>query len=111
MSEINFNTEIENAVVSIQLDGEEQTTVPSGEEWKVTLSMGKESTDGDWFSYVRINGRNAMSIAGTDGEDWQSHGSSSFSTILVDGDTIRCDTESIGNNDVGCAITGFKIGQ
>lgn len=108
---ITFGTQIDNEPVSIQLSGETQTTVPSGEVWRVTISLGKENTDSDWMNYCTINGRNACSIAGRDGGDWQNHGSSSFSTVVVGGDTIRCDTEAIGNGDVGLNISGFKVGQ
>jgi hypothetical protein len=108
---IEFGTQIDNEPVSIQLSGENQTTVPSGEVWRVSLSMGKRNTDSSWLSYIRINGRNAVSFAGADFADYQSHGSTSFSTVLVGGDTIRLETEAIGNNDLGCHISGFKNGQ
>jgi hypothetical protein len=111
MSTVDFGAEIDNEVVSIQLQGSDQTTVPSGEEWKVNMSMGKRDGDTSWISTIRINGRNACSLAGEDDFRYITHGSSSFSTILVEGDTVRLDRESISSNDVGVAISGFKIGQ
>jgi hypothetical protein len=101
---------IENEPISIQLRGNDQTTVPSGEVWKVSVTLGKQDTDSDWLADFRVNGVTACSFAGTDRMDYQSNGSTSFETVLKENDTLRMEDDAISNNDIGCHISGFKVG-
>lgn len=105
-----FITTIENEPISIQLQANDQTTVPSGEVWKISVTIGKRDGDTDWLADFRINGKSVCSISGTSGGDYQNHGSSSFETVVKDGDTMRMEEDAVSSNDVGCHISGFKVG-
>jgi len=91
------NATIDNAPVSIQLQGQ-STTVPSNETWKVNIGVhgGRDS------SRLNINGVGATnsSSAASDPHPPQ------FEMVLKGGDTI---TEETNNSDSMVSIQGFVV--
>ena len=112
------NTTIENQALSIQLNSSESVTVPTGEDWKVTINgraaVAASSNDGNESvrRYCRINGvvaasSESESYAWEDGND-KANSSASVSTtfpinvVLVEGDVIESD-------NTGLQIGGFVV--
>lgn len=83
---------IDNSPVSITLGDNEQTTVPTGEVWKATITVDGES-------WLMINGTR-LSVDVTNGAD---DAMTTTETVVTGGDTIRNDS---GN---GVHIGGFVV--
>jgi len=88
------NATVDNEAISITLAGGESTTVPSGEVWKVTISVGT-----NFVQTLRINGKD------------NSYGDSASGNaviegiVLTGGDTLMSD----GNSDGATHIGGFVV--
>ena len=114
------NTTIENQALSIQLNGSESVTVPTGEVWKVTINGRAAVVASDLYDnqsvrrYCSING---VRVASSESESqaWidpnnntSDNSSASASTtfpinaVLVEGDVISAD-------NTGLQIGGFVV--
>ena len=111
------NTTIENQALSIQLNGSESVTVPTGEVWKVTInaraavSASDGGVDQNVRRYCRINGvvaASSESEARASETTNYANASESASTtfpikaVLVEGDVIAAD-------NTGLQIGGFVV--
>lgn len=85
---------VDNPAVSIALGGGESTSVPSGEVWRVTISISNQAEVE--INSVHVNPGNSGS-----GEV----NTNSFETTLTGGDTIT----EIGNSGMGLHIGGFVV--
>lgn len=85
---------IDNTPVSISLSGDESTTVPTGETWKVTLTCGSNTE-------LHINGGRITGSNAGNGEP----NVDEFETVLTGGDSI---TNGL-TGTVMCHIGGFKV--
>ena len=101
---------ITNTPVSEQLDGSnDPLNVPSGEVWRVNVSIGTRERDGSKMVCLRLNGTPFMSIGCVDDGDYQSNGTTTCDMVLVGGDTLDWSFGSADNNDGGAHIGGWKV--
>jgi len=91
------NATVDNAPVSIQLNGT-STTVPSNETWVVNIGVhGGSSQTG-----FRING---VGITKSSGSETDPH-PPQFKMVLAGGDTV---IEAFGNSNSMVSIQGFVV--
>jgi hypothetical protein len=83
--------------------------VPSGEVWRVNISMGTRERDGSKMVSTMLNGVPFLSIGAQDGGDYQNSGTTETDMILVGGDRIDFDFQSADNNDGAVHIGGWKV--
>jgi len=91
------NATVDNPPVSIVLDGNESTTVPSNETWKVTITIGSNN-----------NGASTIAIDGIGkfvGRD-NAQGNDSVDAVLTGGQTI---TEVNKGSESAVYIGGFVV--
>lgn len=94
------NATIDNEAVSIQLSSGQSTTVPSGEVWKVQITLALADGSGNINDgAVTVNG--VEFIGAKTGGDVQ--GQVAPNSVLTEGDTI-----SLGGGH-GASITGFVV--
>jgi len=91
------NATVDNAPVSIQLNGT-STTVPSNETWVVHIGVHGGKDD----SQLRINGVNSTLSSGNSGNPHPPQ----FKMVLAGGDTIA---EGAGGNGTMVSIQGFVV--
>jgi len=107
------NATVDNSPVSISLNEAESTTVPSGEVWRVTISLGIDdggSTYNDeYLAKVEINGTPAISHQTVGGSTYGGGATSSIETVLTGGDSISCEIVTDEANSAGCHIGGFVV--
>jgi hypothetical protein len=87
---------IDNTPISIDLQENESTTVPTGETWVVTLTIQNGAS-------VAINGTLISATWTGSGEN----NTDSTETTVVAGDTLKC--ISGDSNSSGFHIGGFKV--
>lgn len=96
---------IDNKEVSIQLGNNEQTTVPSGEIWDVTINnsaMGKDANNSGSCA-VSINGVAVLSVTSTG-----NHQGQSANVVLTGGDSINVVSS---HSSQGANISGYEVSQ
>jgi len=98
------NATVDNQPVSVQLGTNQSTTVPSGEVWKVQISLSANSEiDVNGVGGVTINGVEAMEFV-IDANQPIGAGSPVMpSTVLVGGDTIST------NGSGSVSVSGFIV--
>lgn len=97
------NATVDNQAVSIQLDKAQSTTVPTGEIWKVNISVCSNGDNGSTkIGKVKINGVSVLEM--TTGSSLGSD-SPTMSCVLVSGDTVSTESSSNGTAN----ISGFVI--
>lgn len=97
-------TNVENEPISIQLSDGESTTVPSGETWKVTISLGLEYdqyTDG---VELHINGTTVSAYYND--SDGAGGPTPTVEAVLSGGDTLKVTGGGFG---CGAHISGFVV--
>lgn len=93
---------IDNEAVSETLLPGDSVTVPSGEVWRVTLTMDLTRTLGSGNEASgKINGRTILGFS--DGQ----RRNTQVETVLTGGDTISFDSSSV--EKPGLHIGGFKV--
>lgn len=86
---------VDNQPVSVTLNTGESTTVPSGEVWRVTLTLGVENTSYATRVHAKVNGTTTMNCYEKDA-NMQGDNTVVSETVLTGGDTIKCTGEAGG---------------
>jgi len=104
------NATVDNEAVSISLSVGESTTVPSGEVWRVTITIGEHGTYQEETTYLEINNDPVMSLKIDDSSSY-AQSSPSIQTVVTGGDTIslHTNTEDTSGYDNGAHIGGFVV--
>ena len=104
------NATVDNKPISITVNDGESTTVPTGEVWKVRITVSNghgDVNDSDTdFTRVDVNDSPFITISNNGEGEPDTY---NVNTILTSGDTV-----SIGsrlNNDVSMHIGGFVVSQ
>ena len=102
---------IDNDPISITLSSGESTTVPNGEVWEVTISIGVSGQAYDYryqfHSTVNINNTPALSYITK--ESINGFASPSIETTVSGGDTISFNHDKEENSKGGVHIGGYRV--
>jgi len=88
---------VDNKPVSIVLDGDQSTTVPSNETWKVTITL---ASGNQGLTVMTIDG-----IGDFTARD-QDQGNQSIDAVLTGGQTVA---ETLNQDDGAIFISGFVV--
>jgi hypothetical protein len=101
------NATVDNSPVSISLINGETTTVPTGETWKVTMTMGSSQGISSKASlHIKLNSDIIMTEIRDDGGGGYNMSAQTFETVVTAGDTIKMSGDS---TDDGMHIGGFVV--
>jgi hypothetical protein len=97
---------IDNPTVSVHLNKGESVSVPSGETWKVTVTMSLVNDDGE----ILLNGNGAFLGTQNRADGSSSHGGKTVwnGVVFESGDTIKF-VDPATNGPRGCYLSGFVV--
>lgn len=96
------NATVDNEAISTSLSPGQSVTVPSGEIWDVTITVGFYADGFQDNVYIEINGTPVL-------HSFFEKQSTSATFVLDSGDTVACQNDTGSGTASGAHIGGYRV--